>query len=56
MPISGDLLNTAMASLAFVGCALGSTTAVAPPTATQRRRGVVPTHAGRVARLTRGVL
>jgi len=41
MPISGDLLNTAMASLAFVGCALGSTTAVAPPTAAQRRRETV---------------
>ena len=41
MPISGDLLNTAMASLAFVGCALGSTTAAPPPTAASRRRETV---------------
>ena len=41
MPISSDLLNTAMASLAFVSCALGSTAAVPPPTAASRRRETV---------------
>ena len=41
MPLSGDLLNTAMASIAFVGCALGSVAPVPPPTAATRRREVV---------------
>ncbi len=38
MSLTPDLLATA---LTFVGCALGSTTAVPPPTATQRRRETV---------------
>ena len=38
MSVSADLLATA---LTFVGCAIGSTTAVPPPTATSRRRDVV---------------
>ena len=38
MSVSADILATA---LTFVGCAIGSTTAVPPPTATSRRRDVV---------------
>jgi len=42
MPISGDLLSSAMAGIAFIGCALSATPAPgAPPQARGRRREVV---------------
>ncbi len=41
MPLPGDFVTSAMAGLAFVGCALSSVTAVPPPTPESRRREVV---------------
>src|SRR3984885_6170647 len=42
MPISGDLLTSAMAGIAFIGCALSATPAPgSPPQAQGRRREVV---------------
>jgi len=42
MPISGDFLSSAMAGIAFIGCALSATPAPgSPPQAQGRRREVV---------------
>jgi len=48
MPISGDLLSSAMAGIAFIGCALSATPSPGSPPSTQGRRREVVVNGKRV--------